>query len=87
LFRVAQEALRNVVKHSAATDARVTLWHANGMLELDIADSGRGFSPEQSGDAGLGLLSMRERVQFLGGDISVQSSAGHGTRIEARVPI
>jgi len=87
LFRVAQEALSNVVKHSAAADARVSLRHADGMLALAIVDMGRGFLPGPGSDGGLGLLSMRERVQFLGGAISVQSSPGQGTRVEARVPV
>ena len=86
LFRVAQEALRNVVKHSAARDAYVRLGHANGMLKLRIADSGRGFSSGARRD-GLGLVSMRERVNFLGGQIAVQSNAGSGTRIDIRVPL
>jgi signal transduction histidine kinase len=86
LFRVAQEALRNVVKHSAARDAHVKLWHADGMLALRIADSGRGFSL-RSGSEGLGLVSMRERVQFLGGQISVQSTAQKGTEINVSVPV
>jgi signal transduction histidine kinase len=57
------------------------------MLALAIVDMGRGFSTGPESDGGLGLLSMRERVQFLGGTISVQSSPGHGTRVEARVPV
>jgi signal transduction histidine kinase len=87
LFRVTQEALRNVVKHSAAPDAHVRLRQADGMLELRIADSGCGFSPGPRGSDGLGLVSMRERVHFLDGEIVVQSNVGKGTRVDVRVPV
>lgn len=86
LFRVVQEALRNVVKHSAARTAQVQLRHADGMLELQIVDTGRGFSLEVARD-GIGLVSMRERVHFTGGEIVVHSSVGTGTRIRVRVPV
>lgn len=85
LFRVTQEALRNVVKHSASAVARVRLSHADGTIELHIADSGRGFSPRPFN--GLGLVSMRERVHFLGGQIAVESMPGSGTRIDVNVPV
>jgi signal transduction histidine kinase len=87
LFRIAQEALRNVVKHSGAREAQVRLSHADGMLELHIADSGRGFSHGPHDSDGLGLVSMRERVHIVGGQIAVHASAGKGTRIDVRVPV
>ena len=86
LFRVAQEALRNVVKHSVASAAQVRLSQAQGMLRLLITDSGRGFSPRLA-VRGLGLVSMRERVHFVGGQIWVQSMPGRGTRIDVKVPV
>ncbi len=86
LFRIAQEALRNIVKHSGAREAQVRVWRADGMLALHIADWGRGFSHEQHGSVGLGLVSMRERARLVGGQIAVQSNAGKGTRIDVRVP-
>lgn len=86
LFRVSQEALRNVVKHSASPVAQVRLSHAHGVLHLHIIDSGRGFSG-RSAEGGLGLVSMRERVHFVGGQIAVQSMPGQGTRIHVSVPV
>jgi signal transduction histidine kinase len=86
LFRVTQEALRNVVKHSVSPVAQVRLSHAHGLLQLHISDSGRGFSRPPA-EGGLGLVSMRERVHFVGGQMALQSIPGQGTRIEVRVPV
>ena len=86
LFRIAQEGLRNVVKHSGAPRATVTLWHADGLLALQIADSGCGFAPEGAGD-GLGLVSMRERALVVGAQFMVQSAQGRGTRVAVTVPV
>jgi signal transduction histidine kinase len=86
LFRVTQEALRNVVKHSASPVAQVRLSHAQGVLQLHIADSGRGFS-RRSAEGGLGLVSMRERVHFVGGQMELQSMPGQDTRLHVSVPV
>jgi signal transduction histidine kinase len=86
LFRVAQEGLRNVIKHSGARRATVTLWHADGLLALQIADSGCGFASERDGD-GLGLVSMRERALVVGAQFMVQSHQGRGTRLAVTVPV
>jgi PAS domain S-box-containing protein len=86
LFRVAQEALANVVKHSGAFEARVHLFAADGHVGLRVEDSGRGFEPNGQ-QSGLGLISMRERVRSVGGEVRVQSSPTRGTTIEARVPL
>ena len=85
LFRVTQEALRNVVKHSGGRTARVSLRELDGITQLQVTDSGRGFSPERSAN-GLGLISMRERVGLIGGEIAVHSRAGAGTRIVVTIP-
>jgi PAS domain S-box-containing protein len=88
LFRVVQESLRNVVKHSGSAEAHVSLGGSDGSLTLVITDFGRGFDPDAStAGGGLGLLSMRERLRLLGGDLKVTSAVGAGTRIEARVPV
>jgi PAS domain S-box-containing protein len=86
LFRVAQEALQNVAKHSGATEAQVDLsGHGDG-IELCVSDSGAGFSPESAtGGVGLGLISMRERLRLVGGQLAVESEPSRGTRIHARV--
>lgn len=86
LFRVTQEALRNVVKHSTSPVAQVRLSHSHEVLHLRITDSGRGFSL-RSTETGLGLVSMRERVHFVRGQIALHSMPGQGTRIHVRVPV
>jgi signal transduction histidine kinase len=85
LYRVVQEALQNVIEHSGVMEAEVHLAGNGDSLLLRVSDPGSGFAPERRGDVGLGLLSMRERVLSLGGDIVVQSGPGRGTRIGARV--
>jgi PAS domain S-box-containing protein len=87
LYRIVQEGLHNVVKHSGARNAWLNLERVNGDLALQIADSGSGFEPEACERTGLGLVSMRERVHFLGGQLAIHSTPGEGTRIGVRVPI
>ena len=87
LFRITQEALRNVVKHSGAATAKVELSGHDDRIELCISDSGAGFSPEfAKGASGLGLISMQERLRLVGGQLLVESKPSHGTRIRVRVP-
>ncbi len=88
LFRVLEEALSNVARHSGARGAHVALAGADGDLLLRVADDGRGFEVnERRPDHGLGLVSMRERVQALDGTLSITSVPGRGTVVEARVPL
>jgi PAS domain S-box-containing protein len=88
LFRIAQEALSNVFKHSQAKEARVELSGAKNEIELRIVDGGLGFdSALSNGEAGLGLLSMRERLRLVGGRLSVHSVPMHGTEVVAEVPL
>ena len=93
LYRVAQEALNNVKKHARTTRAHVTLTGLSGKVRLQVEDRGRGFDPsattEQGGGPGerVGLISMRERVSLLGGELSVASEPGVGTSIVAEVPL
>ncbi len=87
LYRITQEALRNVAKHSGVTEAEVELLGHEDRIELCISDSGVGFSPESAKRAsGLGLISMQERLRLVGGQLSVQSEPSHGTRIRVRIP-
>ena len=87
LFRIAQEALRNVVKHSGATSAGVDLSGNADGIHLCISDSGHGFNVESvKGAAGLGLVSMRERLRLVNGRLSIESEPTHGTRIRVRIP-
>jgi two-component system, NarL family, sensor kinase len=87
LFRVVQEALRNIVKHSAATHASVQLLGHEQGLSLLIVDDGIGFNVHRVPSDGLGLLSMSERVQSVGGRLDIRSQPGSGTQLEIVVPI
>jgi PAS domain S-box-containing protein len=88
LFRIVQEALGNVVKHSKARRARVQLVGSSQDVALSIQDDGDGFDLEAAKAKGrLGLVSMSERLRIIGGSISIYSRPSAGTRIEVRVPI
>ncbi|MGB2632992.1 MAG: ATP-binding protein, partial [Candidatus Acidiferrum sp.] len=88
LFRIVQEALRNVVKHGKTSDANVELSGQGDWIDLRISDSGAGFNPESAhGKGGLGLISMRERLRLIGGHVVVESEPARGTRIHVRVPL
>jgi signal transduction histidine kinase len=87
LFRIAQESLRNGVQHGNAEHLTVTLRHSGNWLELEVTDDGRGFDlSDTPGHAGLGLVTMEERVNLVGGTVSVKSEIGRGTTVRARVP-
>jgi PAS domain S-box-containing protein len=85
--RVAQEALQNAVKHSGARHIDLALTADDSELRLRVSDSGRGFDPLASPGAGIGLFSMRERVEMNGGRLSIAASPAGGTTIEAILPI
>ncbi|MCC6143965.1 MAG: PAS domain-containing protein [Candidatus Hydrogenedentes bacterium] len=88
LYRIAQEALQNVIRHSEARDARVMLSTVQNVLSLSVSDSGRGFVLEEGTEtSGLGLISMRERVRHVNGELILTSAPGKGTRVEAHVPV
>jgi signal transduction histidine kinase len=86
LYRIAQEALHNIVKHAHATRVEVRLAADDGDLVLTVADDGRGFDSTASFPGHVGLHSMPERAAKLGGRVSIDSAAGAGTRITARIP-
>lgn len=88
LFRVAQEAVRNVQKHSGCQRAVVELDEISGSFRLRVSDQGAGFDPESAQySQGLGLLSMQERLHSLGGELFIHSRPGGGTCIEACIPL
>jgi signal transduction histidine kinase len=87
LYRIVQEALQNVVKHSGAAEASVSLSGKSGVLDLQIADRGAGFALDAGEPAGIGLVSMRERINLVGGTIVIDSAPGAGTRVCAKVPL
>jgi signal transduction histidine kinase len=88
IFRVVQEALHNAVKYSGGDGFFVSL-HANAVeLDLEVRDHGVGFDVTSvASRGGLGLISMRERVELLNGTIEIESKPSRGTRIRARVPL
>lgn len=91
-FRVAQEALTNVVRHARAQHVWIELSQSEGRLRLIVRDDGAGFDVgrilERAAEAGnLGLIGMRERVEILGGQLTIDSQIGHGTRICVSLPV
>jgi len=88
LFRIVQEALRNIVKHTDSLEAKVELSACGDELNLCITDFGAGFNPESiERKGGLGLVSMRERLGLIGGQLAIESQPSDGTRIRVRVPL
>jgi len=87
LYRIAQEALRNVVKHSGSSVAWVRISENRDEIQLSIEDRGVGFRLHSTQTAGLGLVSMQERVQIVQGKINIQSAPDEGTFIRVYVPI
>jgi signal transduction histidine kinase len=87
VYRITQEALRNVARHSGAKDASVSLRGTEDALILNVRDSGCGFNVEAArSQAGLGLTSMEERARMLGGTLEIQSKPGKGTTVVVRIP-
>lgn len=87
LFRVAQEALHNVVKHSRADDVSIQINVQQNDLILRIVDNGKGFAYSEKKTVGLGLVNMKERLKALGGNVQVTSMPMRGTVVEASVPL
>jgi signal transduction histidine kinase len=86
VYRVAQEALQNALRHSGAPDVCVSLSVRRNRVVLEVADRGRGFVPGAA-PSGLGLASMRERAQAAGGTLTVRSAPGQGTVVRLEVPV
>jgi len=88
LYRIAQEALRNVGRHARASAVQVSLQRLDGGVQLAVRDNGAGFDPAQQRDRpSLGHASMRQRVYQLNGELEVESAPGHGTTVLAWVPL
>jgi len=85
VYRIAQESLSNLVKHSNAGHATIALYETNGRLNFSIEDDGRGI-PAANSDGGLGLKGMRERAQIINAELQIESAAGKGTRITVSLP-
>ncbi len=88
LYRVAQECLHNVAKHSGAREATLALRGDKRGLVLSVIDKGEGFDPNLVADQrGLGIVGIRERVRLVGGSVSIVSKPGHGAQIDVRIPL
>jgi signal transduction histidine kinase len=91
IYRISQEAITNIKKHSAATKLNYSLWAKSGRIRLIISDNGRGFAPpgqEKLRAAGkMGLVGIRERVRLLKGTLDLESSPGSGTTLKIGIPL
>jgi signal transduction histidine kinase len=92
IYRVAQEAISNALKHSKADTLKITMRNENSELFFSIEDNGKGFEPEKYlkprvDDNCLGIISMQERVALMDGDFHIKSEIGKGTIIEIRIPV
>jgi len=87
LYRIAQEALNNVEKHSGAKKVTITLTHSRAEIRLIVRDNGKGFRPSSNGKSGWGLQNMNERATLLGGVFEASSFPGRGTTISVRIPL
>jgi signal transduction histidine kinase len=84
VYRVLQEALNNVSRHSGAKEAWVRLKFLPDALQLEVEDHGKGMVPEKNG-RGIGLVAMRERAELLGGTLELLQAAGGGTMVRLRI--
>jgi signal transduction histidine kinase len=91
LLRTAREALNNIQKHAEATQVTITLTYMDSLVALDVQDNGQGFDSEtqsmNNNAGGFGLKSIREQVEQIGGELTVESNAGKGTTIAISLPI
>jgi len=86
LYRIAQEALNNVVKHAHASQVEIRLEDREGAIALEVRDDGVGFDPQAEYPGHLGLQSMRERTARLGGALEIESAPGRGALLRVRIP-
>ena len=87
LYRIAQEALTNVLKHADARKVTMRLSHSGPGVALVVQDDGRGFDPDDVREDSVGLIGMRERAALVGGHLTIESTEGAGTMVTAEVPI
>ncbi len=87
LFRIAQEALNNIIKHASATNINIDLHYDVEKFDLAITDNGKGFQHDKNEEGGTGLINMRKRANTLNGKCKIISSPGTGTRIKIEIPL
>jgi signal transduction histidine kinase len=86
VYSVVREALHNVVKHAQASTVAVAIEAVDGSLNFSVIDDGIGFDPAATGPGHMGLQSMRERIERMGGTISIDSEQGHGSKVAGSLP-
>jgi signal transduction histidine kinase len=88
LYRIAQEALNNALRHAQARTVRLSVQRTDGTIVMEVADDGRGFDPASTaGGGGIGLHTMVERAEQVGGQTRIDSQPGSGTRVRVEVPL
>lgn len=88
LYRIVQEALSNVARHSSADRVRISVGRVDRTVVVSIEDNGRGFAVrDEMSSRGLGLFGMQERAAYVGGNVEIESEPGRGTRIRATIPV
>jgi PAS domain S-box-containing protein len=89
IFRAVQELLFNIVKHAGVNRAQMVLSGTDSYLSITVSDSGHGFKPDilDKSKAGFGLMSIRERANYIGGDLTIGSTPGRGSRLTLTIPL
>ncbi|HYG60629.1 MAG TPA: sensor histidine kinase [Symbiobacteriaceae bacterium] len=87
VYRVVQEGLANIARHSRASEASVRLSVEGGQVHLEIIDDGAGFDPAAVPPGHFGLIGLKERMRLMGGTLQIDSEPGHGTRLHATLPL
>jgi len=86
LYRLTQESLMNIEKHANAKNISLNVWQSHRHLVFECSDDGDGFSHNDALSSGIGLISMRERIELIGGDFTFESQLNKGTSIHALLP-
>jgi signal transduction histidine kinase len=86
VYSVVREALHNVVKHAQASTVTIAIDAVDGRLNFSVIDDGIGFDPAAAGPGHMGLQSMRERIERMGGTISIESDLGHWSKVAGSLP-
>jgi len=87
IYRIVQELVNNVVKHAKATEVIVQLMVSDNVLHITVEDNGVGFEPEKTKNPGIGMNNIRSRIDYLNGDLTIDSQPGVGTTISMKIPI
>ena len=87
IYRIVQESLTNVARHSKASRADVRIECLDGVISMEVRDNGQGFNPNGKKHDRLGLLGMRERVEMIGGTFRVETAPGKSTAVHVMVPL